>query len=99
MNDLCKYVLLNNLKHSLKYKMKNNNDTIDILLESLYYCLNNSNEKYYSEQIYKINKYKDDNYDIKIILNKIKEYHSLKHFMQNKTKIMKKQAYTGHIPR
>lgn len=50
MNDLRRNVLINNFKNSLKYKVKNNNDIIDLLFNELEYC-NRKDDYYYLNEI------------------------------------------------
>ena len=57
MNDLRRNVLINNFKNSLKYKVKNNNDIIDLLFNELEYC----NRKYDYYYLNEIDKYVEIN--------------------------------------
>lgn len=66
--NLRKYVLITNLKYSLKYRMKNNNDMIDCILDDLYYSINDTIEQYYLDEI---DRYEYENEDIKDILMQI----------------------------
>jgi hypothetical protein len=67
--ELRKEILLKNLKYSLKYRMKNNNDIIHNLLDDLDFCYYNRNLRYYLNKLYK---YRNENEDIKDILMQIK---------------------------
>lgn len=67
MNDLRKDVLINNFKNSLKYKIKNNNDIIDLLFDEFDYC-NREDKNYY---LNKIDKYEKINKNILKLLKTI----------------------------
>ena len=76
MNDLRKKVLISNLKDSLKYKLKNNNDIIDILYDDIEYCYTNKQRKFYLK---KINYFKNKNEIISDLVNDINYYYYKKH--------------------
>ena len=67
MTNLRKRVLITNLKNSLIYRMKNNNDIIDIIMGDLYYSINDINASYYLDKIFT---YENENKNIKLILMK-----------------------------
>lgn len=53
MSTLRKNVLISNLINNLKYKVKNNNDKVNLLFIKLKYC-KIKNSKYYLDEITKI---------------------------------------------
>ena len=67
--DLRKKILLKNLEYALKYRIKNNNDVIDNILDDLDFCCSKRKIRYNLNKLYK---YENENENIEDILIQIK---------------------------